>query len=65
VRDCEDPFVAIADTATSNTVKAGGPGAMLCDMFPMCKLNIRVGQGFPKALRGFLNVNFPDTFVWG
>jgi hypothetical protein len=45
VRECEDPFVTVADSATSNTVKAGGPGAMLCDMFPMCKFIIKVGQG--------------------
>jgi len=40
VRDCEDPLIGIADEATRNTVKAGGPGAMLCDMFPLCKLTI-------------------------
>ena len=45
VRDCDDPFIAIADVATRNTVKAGGPGAMLCDMFPMCKFTTTVGHG--------------------
>ena len=48
MRDCEDPFITIADVATRNTVKAGGPGAMLCDMFPMCKLTIQVN---PASLR--------------
>jgi hypothetical protein len=45
VRNCEDPFVTIADEATRNTVKAGGPGAMLCDMFPMCELAFQVRRG--------------------
>ena len=39
VHNCEDPFITLAEEATRNTVKAGGPGAMLCDMFPPCKLD--------------------------
>lgn len=44
VHNCEDPFITIADEATRNTVKAGGPGAMLCDMFPLCELDFKVRQ---------------------
>ena len=64
VRDCEDPFITIADAATRNTVKAGGPGAMLCDMFPMCKLTITVGQGSRGDLWGVRNMDLPEVFVW-
>ena len=48
MRDCEDPLIEIADEATRNTVKAGGPGAMLCDMFPACELTMRtlIGSSF-------------------
>lgn len=53
VRDCEDPFIAIADAATRNTVKAGGPGAMLCDMFPMRKF-ARDLMGIPREFFGTL-----------
>ena len=44
VRDCDDPFIAIADEATRNTVIAGGPGAMMCDMFPLCKWTAGVSR---------------------
>ena len=42
VRDCEDPFIAIAEEATGNTANSGGPGAMMCDMFPLCELTAGV-----------------------
>lgn len=64
VRDCEDPFVAIADAATRNTVKAGGPGAMLCDMFPMCKLTVAVGRRSRGDLWSVRDIDLPDVFVW-
>ena len=60
VRDCEDPLIGIADEATRNTVKAGGPGAMLCDMFPLCKLTMRGSQIFC-----YLDVDSHDTFAEG
>ena len=53
VRDCEDPLIGIADEATRNTVKAGGPGAMLCDMFPLRKLTMRGSHRSLFFGRGF------------
>lgn len=64
IRDCEDPFIAIADAATRNTVKAGGPGAMLCDMFPMRKLTVAVGRGSREDLWAVRGMDLPDVFVW-
>ena len=59
MRDCKDPFIAIADEATSNTVKAGGPGAMLCDMFPARESIFRGSHGDFKVLY----MNSSDAFV--
>ena len=59
VRDCEDPLIGIADEATRNTVKAGGPGAMLCDMFPLCKFTVR---GSHRSFV-FLDVDSHDIFA--
>jgi len=64
VRDCEDPFVAIADAATRNTVKAGGPGTMLCDMFPMCKLTVTASRGSRGDLWGVRDIDLPGIFIW-
>lgn len=63
VHNCEDPFVTIADEATRNTVNAGGPGAALCDMFPMRELISRVCQGSCANLLCFWDADFPDIFI--
>lgn len=65
MRDCEDPFIAIADEATRNTVKAGGPGAMLCDMFPMRKLTFGVGQVSPGAFGVLWTCTFLTYLLYG
>lgn len=52
VRNCEDPFITISDEAIRNTVNAGGPGATLCDMFPVCESTFQVFQGSREDLRG-------------
>ena len=35
VTSLDDPYIRIADMATSATVRAGSPGSMLVDFFPL------------------------------
>lgn len=60
VRNCEDPFITIADEATRNTVNAGGPGAALCDLFPARESMVRV---FRRSRGDHWDQDLPDIFI--